>query len=538
MKKGQKLIAGACALILGTVAVNAQADTNRYIVQFKDDGARGGNRALAGAGADIKLSLSQANAVAVEIPEQALRGLRNNPNIEYIEIDPKRYPASLRDSEHLTYGIPAVQADLVTYQGDADGKRICIIDSGYSLGHPDLRGAANVDGKDNGNAGPWDEDGLQHGTHVAGTISAIGGNNKGVIGVLPTDDVDLYIVRVFNNTGNFAYASGLVGALADCETVGAVVVNMSLSGPIKSRTEDRAFASAEGRGVLSIAAAGNDGNTRQAYPASYNSVISVAAVDHLGNHADFSQTTSQVELSGPGVHVLSTVPEFGGYEATATVDGTDYLGDTMDGAPNGSATGTLVDCGLGGNTCAGAGGKICLIQRGDFSFSEKVQACQTGGGVAAIIYNNVEGPLLGTLGDAPTSTIPAIGVSQDDGIAIQTGFGKAAAVDVIDSDYSFFDGTSMATPHVVGVAALVWSNHPDCTNLEIRDALGRTAFDLEAIGRDNLTGFGLVQAKTADDYITANGCAGDGGGGDGGGGGGGGKGGGGKPCNPKKESCP
>jgi len=96
----------------------------------------------------------------------------------------------------------------------------------------------------------------------------------------------------------------------------------------------------------------------------------------------------------------------------------------------------------------------------------------------------------------------------------------------------------MATPHVVGVAALVWSNHPDCTNLEIRDALGRTAFDLEAIGRDNLTGFGLVQAKTADDYITANGCAGDGGGGDGGGGGGGGKGGGGKPCNPKKESCP
>jgi len=124
MKKGQKLIASACALILGTVAVNAQADTNRYIVQFKDDGARGGNRALAGAGADIKLSLSQANAVAVEIPEQALRGLRNNPNIEYIEIDPKRYPASLRDSEHLTYGIPAVQADLVTYQGDADGKRI------------------------------------------------------------------------------------------------------------------------------------------------------------------------------------------------------------------------------------------------------------------------------------------------------------------------------------------------------------------------------------------------------------------------------
>ena len=525
MRKNQTVLATACALILGAVTINAQADNTRYIVQFKENGAKGANRALSGAGADIKLHLNSVNAVAADIPAQALQGLRNNPNIEYIEIDPKRYPLSLRSVEHTTYGITAVQADDVAFQG---GKTVCIIDSGYSLGHPDLQVGGNVTGT-SGSAGPWDEDGLHHGTHVAGTISAIGDNSKGVVGVLPNADVELHIVRVFNDTGGFSYASGLVAALGDCETAGAAVINMSLGGSRKSRTEDRAFADAESRGVLSIAAAGNDGNSRHSYPASYNSVVSVAAVDEFLNHADFSQTTSQVELSGPGVHVLSSVPVNAGSEASATVASVSYVGDSMDGAPTGSSTGTLVDCGLGTSPCdAAVDGDICLIQRGDVSFAEKVQACQDGGGSAAIIYNNVPGPLLGTLGDDPTTNIPAIGVSDLDGAAMVVGASATVNIDI--SDYAFFDGTSMATPHVVGVAALVWSNHPTCSNLEIRDALRRSALDLDVLGRDDLTGYGLVQAKAAVDDIAENACAGDSGGGGGGGGGG-------KPCNPRREDC-
>lgn len=528
MRSSKKMIAGACALVMGAVAVNAQADNNRYIVQFKDSGTRGGNGALAAAGADIKLNLSQVNAVAAEIPQQALRGLRNNPNIEYIEIDPKRFPASLRTAEHAPYGIAAVQADQVTYQG---GTGVCIIDSGYSLGQPDLQDNLNVTGS-TGSAGDWRVDGIGHGTHVAGTISAIGGNNKGVVGVLPNADVPLHIVRVFNDDGNFSYASGLIAAIGDCQNAGSKVTNMSLSGPLKSRTEERAFVDAESAGMLSIAAAGNGGSKRHAYPASYDSVVSVAAVDEFLNHADFSQTTSQVELSGPGVHVLSTVPVDTGSEASASVGGASYVGDNMDGAPSGSASGTLVDCGLGLSTCTGASGSICLISRGDISFAEKVEACQDGGGAATIIYNNVAGPLLGTLGDAPTTNIPAIGVSDVDGTALLAALGQSANVDVAVSDYAFFDGTSMATPHVAGVAALVWSNHDTCTNLEIRDALSRSALDLGVSGRDDQTGNGLVQAQAAVDDISANGCTVAGGGGDGGGGNGGGK-----PCNPRKEVC-
>ncbi len=399
-----KHMARACAfmLLLGAVSNQAFADNDRYIVQFKDQGTRGGKAALAAAGANINLNLNNVNAVAAEIPQQALRGLHNNPNIEYIEVDPKRYPMSLRTAETTDlWGIAAVEANLVAYGG---GKIVCIIDSGYDLGHPDLPPGNNVTGSIGSSAGPWDEDGFGHGSHVAGTIAALS-NNVGVFGVIPKGDAELHIVRVFNNTGRFSYASGLVAALGDCESAGAEVVNMSLGGSFKSRTEDRAFGDAEGRGILSIAAAGNNGNSRHSYPASYNSVVSVAAVDEFLNHADFSQTTSKVELAAPGVHVLSTVPRDTGSEGSAVVNSLSYVGDAMDGSASGIVNGNLVDCGRGTSDCTGGGGQVCFIQRGDISFADKVKACEVGGGSAAIIYNNVPGPLLGTLVSCHTCNV-------------------------------------------------------------------------------------------------------------------------------------
>ena len=76
------------------------------------------------------------------------------------------------------------------------------------------------------------------------------------------------------------------------------------------------------------------------------------------------------------------------------------------------------------------------------------------------------------------------------------------------SDYGFMSGTSMATPAVSGIAALVWSNHPECTGTEIRDALKATAQDQGASGHDVYFGHGIVKAADADAYLMANGCAG------------------------------
>ena len=72
--------------------------------------------------------------------------------------------------------------------------------------------------------------------------------------------------------------------------------------------------------------------------------------------------------------------------------------------------------------------------------------------------------------------------------------------------YAFFDGTSMATPHVSAVAALVWSYFPHCTASQIRSSLNKSAQDLGARGRDVHYGFGLVQAKAAHTRIGTMGC--------------------------------
>jgi serine protease len=67
----------------------------------------------------------------------------------------------------------------------------------------------------------------------------------------------------------------------------------------------------------------------------------------------------------------------------------------------------------------------------------------------------------------------------------------------------------MATPHVAGVAALIWSLHPACGPTEIRTAMNATAVDLGSPGRDKYYGNGLVQAQDADAYLTAHGCTGN-----------------------------
>jgi len=224
--------------------------------------------------------------------------------------------------------------------------------------------------------------------------------------------------------------------------------------------------------------------------------------------ADFSQTNDQVELSGPGVGVLSTVPYL---DATSvTVDGIAYVAAHIEYSARGSASGALVDGGRCLTTNGAWSGKVVLCERGDISFYDKTMNVQNSGGSAAVIYNNVPGGFLGTLGDGNSSTIIAISLSQEDGqYLVANKLGLNAVVSSIYSapanGYEYYDGTSMATPHVSAVAALVWSADPTATNDEIRAVLQQTALDLGAAGRDNLYGFGLVQAKDAIDALLGGG---------------------------------
>ena len=482
-------------------------DQQRVIVYF-DPGNKGAvMRTLQAAKGKVHYEFDDLGAIAVTLPTQALQGIQHNPNVTGIEADVLRRPMG----ETVPYGIDLVQARDV-WDADRDGTvdsgaptgagiTVCVIDSGIYAGHEDFAGVNILGGYPSG----WNNDTCGHGTHVAGTIAAAH-NDLGVVGVSP-GAVSFYIVQVFSGADcGWTYSSTLADAANRCANAEADVISMSLGGTQKSRLEENTFNNLYSQGILSIAAAGNDGNTRLSYPASYNSVVSVAAIDENMNIADFSQQNSQVEVAAPGVAVLSTVPWIA--TNTLTVDGIDYVANHIDFAAYGSTSGALVDGGL--CTATGAwSGKVVLCERGDISFYDKVMNVQNGGGAAAVIYNNEPGNFLGTL-DPNTSNIVAISLSQEDGqFLVNNKLGQTGTVvsnePQVGSGYEAWDGTSMATPHVSGVAALVWSADPSKTNAEIRDALTATAFDLGAAGRDVAYGYGLVQAYDAWVYLGGGG---------------------------------
>jgi serine protease len=215
-----------------------------------------------------------------------------------------------------------------------------------------------------------------------------------------------------------------------------------------------------------------------------------------------------VELAAPGVGVLSTVPW--NAENTLTVDGVTYQAQHIEyAAYSNGVSGGLVNGGLCDNT-GGWSGKVVLCERGTVSFYDKVRNVQLSGGVAAVLYNNEPGNFLGTLGEGSSSTIPAISLSQEDGqFLVANKLGASGTVvstaPVVGSGYEAWDGTSMATPHVSGVAALLWSYGPSLTNAQIRQAMQATALDLGPAGRDNAYGYGLVQASAALQYLGGGG---------------------------------
>ncbi|WP_019677170.1 S8 family serine peptidase [Arsukibacterium perlucidum] len=459
---------------------------------------------LQGKGLRVHLVLAQQSAIAADLTDADLVTLQADPGVEYIEEDLKRYPMA----QQVPYGYTMVQANQVSDQF-ASNQKVCVIDSGLDLPHEDFL-SGNITGTNNSGTGNWYDNGGPHGTHVAGTIAALN-NTTGMLGVLPNGNVKLHIIKVFNEAG-WGYSSTLASAVNTCVSNGSTVINMSLGGGGSNTTESNAMQAAFDQGVLLVAAAGNDGNTTMSYPASYDSVISVAAIDSNKQLASFSQRNTQVELAGPGVDIRSTYPEGTGLEAILSVGTTDYASSPMTNSTDGDANAALASCGLGETTCTSVANKICVIERGNVSFVQKVQSCENGGGVAAIIYNNTTGDFGGTLGDNPGTTIPALAVTQAVGQALMSRIGQTAYLSSGASNYGLMSGTSMASPHVAGVAALLWSHFPQCTNAQIRNVLAVTAEDLGTAGRDNSYGHGLVRTKAAYDYINQQGCDGNGGG--------------------------
>lgn len=503
-----------------TPALAAPKDPVRVWVSYQRGHSTEVAASLKKAGASFHYDFPELEAYVVTLPSAALNGILRSPFVLGVEADPERKPieplpgsveAAFQDSvvygsEVVPWGIDAVQAreiwdvdkDGVVDAGATDGSgiKVCIIDTGYYRDHEDLRydvdGFSQVDNE-------LYNDGVGHGSHVAGTINAIQ-NGLGVVGVNP-GAVEFFIVKIFGNDGAWTASSDLTAAIYSCRDNGAKVISMSLGGSRSNRQEQRAFDALYNAGILHVAAAGNEQEETPgliSYPASYSSVISVAAVDSQLAIASFSNQNAYVELAAPGVDVLSTIPYI--ETNSLVVDGVDYSAFHIEFSAYGSASGALVDGGLCTSTGSWAG-KVVLCQRGDVDFAVKVLNVQNSGGAAAIIYNNVPGPFLGTMGESSASIV-GLSISQEDGqYLVANKLGVTAAVSSVlkipASGYEAWNGTSMATPHVSGVAALIWSANPSWTNVQIREAMNATAYDLGSAGKDVVFGNGLVQAAAA-----------------------------------------
>lgn len=206
------------------------------------------------------------------------------------------------------HALTRFDAEKLWQKSTGAGVVVAVVDTGVRADHPDLGGRV-LPGRDLVDPGTAATDQNGHGTHVAGIIAARAGNRRGIAGLAPS--ARILPVRVLDRRGagdTAAVARGIVWAVDR----GADVINLSLGSARPDTATREAVAYAVSRGVVVVAAAGNDGcnvllGSPASYPASYPDVIGVAAVDRRGVTAPYSSCGSWVDVAAPGSAVLSTM---------------------------------------------------------------------------------------------------------------------------------------------------------------------------------------------------------------------------------------
>jgi subtilisin family serine protease len=252
------------------------------------------------------------------------------------------------------YGSNASAAWNAGYTGlDRPAVYVGVVDEGIQYNHPDLAGHVGNPAGTSGDTYGWDfyyndnniyhggKRGTQddHGTHVAGTIGAVGNNGKGIAGIdWNTQIIDSQFLGP-NGTGTDDNAVKAINYLVNLKVnqgVNIVAINASWGGTTDYQPLHDAIAAAGQANILVVAAAGNSGannDTSSFYPTNYATslpnVISVAALDQNGNLPSWSNYGAQsVDLAAPGVNIVSTVP----YNGYAAYSGTSMAAPHVTGA--------------------------------------------------------------------------------------------------------------------------------------------------------------------------------------------------------------
>ena len=338
-----------------------RAVKGELIVGFAEGVSRAEQNAiLKDAGATSKKRFGQIDAVLVKVKDDeeafAVKVLSSDPRVAYAEPNHVVSIAATPNDPSFSqlWGLHNTGQTGGTNDKDIDAPEawelatgdsntvVAVTDTGVDFSHPDLadqRWVNTLDplggGDDDGNGlvddwSGWDFvnddndpfDDNRHGTHVSGTIGAEGNNGVGVVGV--NWNVKIMALKFLNSAGSGTTADAIASTLYAADHGADVSSNSWGGGPYDQALLD-AIEYGASRGMLFVAAAGNDGfnnDVTPTYPATYASdaVLAVAATDHSDGLAFFSSYGARtVDLGAPGVGILSTTPgnSYGSFDGTS-----------------------------------------------------------------------------------------------------------------------------------------------------------------------------------------------------------------------------
>jgi subtilisin family serine protease len=369
----------ALLTLLALLPQGAAAETTTRIIVKREAGLSAAERADIRADADVRyvesLPLPRTELVAAAPGDvgDALDILNADPGVTYAELDRPIKALATNDPYYtLLWGIentgrffggqagtPDADLDVPEAWTDSTGAdtTVAVVDTGVDESHPDL--APNLGpGWDfvERDGTPNDEDSDSHGTHVTGTIAAVGDNGQGTVGVAP--DATIMPLRVLDADGE-GTVSDAIRAYNFAAADGVKVVNASLGGDAYVQAEYDAIARNDD--TLFVVAAGNSGMNNDVpaqaeYPCAYNlpNILCVGASTHTDARASFSNYGgATVDLFAPGYRIYST--KVGGYG---------WLNGTSMATPHVSAVVALV---LAADpTLTPAEVKALIMQSGDY----------------------------------------------------------------------------------------------------------------------------------------------------------------------------
>ncbi|UOF02565.1 S8 family serine peptidase [Bdellovibrio reynosensis] len=518
----QKLTTIIAVGVLSLIASSASAE--KFLISFKDH-----NQAQAfkssiqnNAGVRLDSDLSDLQVLIVEAQNQNqifnfvdakdLRFIEKQkvygaPRVQLAPTPVSNLPRMtlMNNQVPVSQGLKMISVPQAWTMSRGVGARVMVIDSGIDQNHPAFAGRIEQMKNFTDEGGPENtKDDGGHGTHVAGIIAAQAAQEA--VGVAP--QAKLLIAKVCGVKGckSDAIAKALGWALREKVDV----VNMSLGGG-GSVTERFMINQLDGEQIPVVAAMGNNGMEATPLPAGYLSVTAVGAVDMSGQRAAFSNWSPALDLMAPGVGIRSAVPLGMGRAAlssfqTQSGDWKVLPGVTFIGVP----TTSLNEASIFGEygtvdelTKVNATGKILVVKRGNLPLLDKIKNAQKAGASALVICNNDSALVSGSLSEDPNEIqVPVIMVEKTAGEELIANLANSSSLkvqfEIQAADYAEFSGTSMSSPYVAGVVALMRSVVPGITSWKIRQIMDGTATPIKT-EIPNQTGKGLVNAKAAVD---------------------------------------